>query len=123
MEYKIGDVVIGRVIALKPYGAFITLANNTTGLLHISEISHGYVKDVNSALKLNEEVKVKIMDIDKKNKQIIFSIRALTKPKRLTKANSRFKKKETIMETKTGFTNLKTMLPVWVADYFGGNHD
>ncbi|MDF9867786.1 general stress protein 13 [Bacilli bacterium PM5-3] len=123
MKYNIGDVVTGKVISIKSYGAFITIPTNLTGLLHISEISHDYIKDVNSVLKIKDEVKVKIIDIDKKNRQIIFSIRALSKPKRKTKNKCRYKQHETIMESNKGFKELEKMLPIWIAEYSGGKND
>ena len=123
MKYNVGDVVVGRVISIKAYGAFVTIPNDTTGLLHISEISHDYIKDVNSVLKVKDEIKVKIIAINKENNQIIFSMRALTKPRRKTKNRYRYKHHENIMETDKGFTELKRMLPVWVEKYGENNND
>ena len=62
MRYKIGDVVEGVVTGIKPYGAFVYIDSCHTGLIHISEISDYFVKDVHTFIKVNEKVKVKILD-------------------------------------------------------------
>ena len=46
-----GSIVTGKVTGIQPYGAFVALDENTQGLVHISEITHGYVKDINDHLK------------------------------------------------------------------------
>ncbi|MEG0365068.1 MAG: CvfD/Ygs/GSP13 family RNA-binding post-transcriptional regulator [Erysipelotrichales bacterium] len=120
MKYKKGDVVIGNVTSIKPYGAFISLPQHKSGLLHISEVSHDYIKDINTVLKINEKVKVKIIDVNEKENQIIFSIKALSKSKRKTRTKNRTRHKEMIMETKKGFSELENLLPYWMDNYDGG---
>lgn len=44
--FKVGDVVSGKVAGIQSYGAFVALDNSTQGLVHISEITHGFVKDI-----------------------------------------------------------------------------
>ena len=46
-KYKIGSVVLGYVTGIKEYGIFVQLDNNTSGLIHISEISNKYIENVN----------------------------------------------------------------------------
>ncbi|WP_423363183.1 CvfD/Ygs/GSP13 family RNA-binding post-transcriptional regulator [Mycoplasma sp. P36-A1] len=121
MKHRKGDIVEGKIISIKPYGAFIVLDNDETGLLHISEISHDYVKSVDSLLKIGDKVKVKIMDVDTSNNHIIFSRRAITKPRRRTKNKSLYNKnKELISETKKGFDELRLKLPQWIEQYRKG---
>ena len=48
MRYSIGDVVEGVVTGIKPYGAFVSLDSSHNGLIHISEISERYVRDVHT---------------------------------------------------------------------------
>lgn len=123
MKYSQGDIVKGNVVSIKPYGAFITLEAGVSGLLHISEISHDYVKDVSAVLKIGEQIELKIMSIDEDTQQIIFSKRALTKAKRKTKSKSRYKQSEIIMETSKGFKDLGLLIPLWISEYSGGNND
>lgn len=74
--FKVGDVVSGKVAGIQSYGAFVALDNSTQGLVHISEITHGFVKDIHDFLEVGQEVKVKILDIDEEKNKISLSIRA-----------------------------------------------
>ena len=118
MNYKVGDIVYGIVVGLKPYGAFISISHNITGLLHISEVSDSYVKDINSVLKKNDSIKVKIIKIAENN-QYVFSMKQVYRSKRKTFHNKDYKKQEKIMETSKGFNQLKQCLPKWIAEYQG----
>jgi len=62
-NYKVGDVVVGTVTALKPYGAFINLGG-VNGLLHISQISHDHVTSVQDVMDVGQKLKVMIMSRD-----------------------------------------------------------
>jgi len=120
MPYKIGDIVEAKVISVKPYGAFLSLPNKESGLLHISEMSHGYVSDVNDQIKVDDVIKVKIIDMDDKKKHIVFSRRAITPlKKRVRGRNSFTKKHELIMEGKRGFSLLSKQLSIWIDEYKG----
>ena len=63
MQFEIGDVVKGRVSTITSFGAFLSFEGGT-GLVHISEISTSYVKDIHDFLKVGEEVEAKIITID-----------------------------------------------------------
>ena len=76
-KYKVGDVVTGKVTGIQPYGAFVALDDETQGLVHISEITYGYVKDVHEFIKVGDEIMVKILDVDEEQKKISLSIRVL----------------------------------------------
>ena len=74
MSLEKGSVVEGKVTGVMPFGAFVSLPDNKSGLVHISEITKEYVKDINDYIKQGDEVKVKVLDIDK-NGKINLSIR------------------------------------------------
>lgn len=76
---EIGSVVDGTVTGIKAFGAFIQLPGGQTGLCHISEVSHGFVKSIEEHLEHNQPVKVKVIGVDDKGK-ISLSIRQ-TAPK------------------------------------------
>jgi S1 RNA binding domain protein len=57
------DVVQGRIAEIRNFGAFVWLQNGKKGLVHISEISDNYVKDIHSAVKPNQKVKVKVLSV------------------------------------------------------------
>src|SRR5699024_1520655 len=100
----------GKVTGIQPYGAFVALDNNTQGLVHISEITHGFVKDIHDYLSVGDEVNVKILHIDEANNKYSLSIRATEKPqKKSVSPNSLNKQK-----TETGFNTLKDKLEEWI---------
>ena len=82
MSLKAGEIVEGVVKTITNFGAFIDLGNGVTGLVHISEVSDGYVKDVSEFLEQNQKVKVKVLAVDESNKKITLSIKKANEKKR-----------------------------------------
>ena len=74
-DVKIGMEVPGVVTNLTRFGAFIDIGVKQDGLVHVSEISHTYITDPNEALKLNQKVQVKILEVDTARKRIALSIK------------------------------------------------
>lgn len=68
MKYQLGEIVNGEVTGIQPYGAFVKLDSGESGLIHISEISSLFVKDISDYVKVNQKIKVKIIEVlqDKK---------------------------------------------------------
>ncbi|NLA11246.1 MAG: S1 RNA-binding domain-containing protein [Firmicutes bacterium] len=64
MPVKVGSIVEGVVTGITNFGAFVTLPNGDTGLVHISEVADSYVKDIHSHLKKAERVKVRVLSVD-----------------------------------------------------------
>jgi ribosomal protein S1 len=80
-ELKPELVVKGKVVRLETYGAFVEIGAERPGLVHISEMAHGYVKAPGDVVKEGDEVDVMVLDVDRKKKQIRLSIKAvLPKP-------------------------------------------
>jgi small subunit ribosomal protein S1 len=80
-ELKPDMVVKGKVSRLETYGVFVEIGAERPGLVHVSEISHDYVKNPSEVLKEGDEVEAKILDVDRRKKQIRLSIKAtLVKP-------------------------------------------
>jgi small subunit ribosomal protein S1 len=73
---QVGEVVLGAVRGLKPYGAFIDIGG-VSGLLHISEISHDHIDTPHSVLNVNDEIKVMIIDLDAERGRISLSTKQL----------------------------------------------
>lgn len=65
MSLEVGNVLNGKVTSITNFGAFIKLEGGETGLCHISEISNDYVKSVSDFLEEGQDVKVKVISIDK----------------------------------------------------------
>jgi small subunit ribosomal protein S1 len=76
-EMKKDMVVKGKVVRLERFGAFVDIGAERPGLIHISELTHDYIRSVDEVLKEGDEVEVKILDIDRKKKQIKLSRKAM----------------------------------------------
>ncbi|MBL0926081.1 MAG: polyribonucleotide nucleotidyltransferase [Phycisphaerales bacterium] len=63
-EIKVGTIFTGKVVSLKDFGAFVELAPGTDGMCHISELAEGYVKSVTDVVKIGDQIKVKVINID-----------------------------------------------------------
>lgn len=79
MSIEVGSTVKGKVTGITNFGAFVELPGGDTGLVHISEVANTYVKDINNYLKEDEEVKVKVINVDDDGK-IGLSIKQLEDP-------------------------------------------
>lgn len=75
-ELEEGDVRVGRVTSLAEFGAFVNISG-ADGLVHLSEISWERIRHPNEVLKVGDEVKVKVISIDREKKRIGLSIRQL----------------------------------------------
>jgi len=65
---RVGEAVLGRILALKPYGAFVELPGGETGLLHISEVSEEYVRNIHDYLSVGQEIVVKVIGVSSEGK-------------------------------------------------------
>ena len=74
--YKVGDLVTGKVSKLASFGAFIGLAHDIDGLVHISQISEERVDKIKNVLNLGQEVTARVVKIDRSERRIGLSIKA-----------------------------------------------
>ena len=74
-KYPVDSVVLGKVVRLSKFGAFVELEPGVDGLVHISKISHNRIEDPAEVLTIGEEVKAKILSVDEENKRISLSIK------------------------------------------------
>lgn len=74
MKTNLGDILDGKVTGIMNFGAFVKLCNGDSGLVHISEVSDNYVKDINTVLAVGDSVTVKVIKVDE-NKKLSFSIK------------------------------------------------
>lgn len=82
MQLEVGNIVEGKVTGITGFGAFVEVDKGQTGLVHISEVASEYVKDIKEHLKINQEVKVKVISLE--NNKICLSIKQAQAPKRKT---------------------------------------
>ncbi|MDA3614210.1 Tex family protein [Polluticaenibacter yanchengensis] len=88
-EVKVGDVLPGIVTNLTKFGAFIDIGVKQDGLVHVSEIANKYISDPSEALKLNQQVKVLVLEVDYARKRIALSIKQAD-PDFKNKQNAKF---------------------------------
>lgn len=74
-DVHVGMEVPGIVTNLTRFGAFVDIGVKQDGLVHVSEIAHKYIQDPSEALKLNQQVKVKVLEVDVARKRIALSIK------------------------------------------------
>ena len=75
-RYKIGDLVTGKVTKLASFGAFVQLADDIDGLVHISQLSEEHVTKVKDILKVGQEVEARVIKVDKTERRIGLSVKA-----------------------------------------------
>ena len=76
MQIEVGAILEGKVTSITKFGAFVELPENRTGMVHISEVSTGFVKEITDHLQENQVIKVKVIEIDQ-NGRINLSIKQL----------------------------------------------
>ncbi|WP_453994196.1 S1 domain-containing post-transcriptional regulator GSP13 [Bacillus nitroreducens] len=120
-KFAVGSVVKGKITGIQPYGAFVALDEDTQGLVHISEVTHGFVKDINEHVKVGDEVDVKILSIDEGAGKIGLSIRATQEaPEKPVQQRTAKPKKRPAQaqqaqsESPQGFNTLKDKLEEWI---------
>lgn len=118
-KFDVGQVMEGKVTGIQPYGAFVALDEETQGLVHISEVTHGFVKDINEHLNVGDEVKVKVLSIDEAKGKYSLSIRATEEaPKKVEKAARKPKQNRPQPQqndaNSAGFNTLKDKLEEWI---------
>ena len=75
------DMVIkGKVVRLEKFGAFVEIGAERPGLVHISEMTHDYIKSPNEVVKEGDEIDVKVLNVNRQKKQIKLSMKALEEP-------------------------------------------
>lgn len=107
-KYRKGRVVRGTVTGIESYGIFVSFDEYYSGLIHISEISHGFVKDINNFVKMGETIYVEVLDVDEESCHLKLSIKNI-----VYKVKTKPSKKK-IIETKHGFRTLAYKLPIWI---------
>lgn len=104
---KINEVVKVKITGIQTYGAFVSTNDNIEGLIHISEISYGYVKNINDYIRIGDKIYAEVIGYNDDNKQLKLSI------KDIDYKNNGVKLKR-IAETKKGFQPLKDNLDMWI---------
>lgn len=109
-KYKSGEIVTAYVTGIEKYGIFVKIDDHHNGLIHISEITSSYVRNINDYAQIGELIKVKVIE-EESDRQIKLSIKDMDY--RINRKND-----TRIEETKHGFTTLSEMRKQWVKDKF-----
>ena len=121
MQVEPGKILKGKISGITNFGAFVELDEGVTGLVHISEISSDYVKNINDHLKVGEVVDVKVLPFEDGNK-ISLSIKQASAQKPNTTQskgkNQKFDKKE--RDSKARAPRQKTDFSVQPAEFSWG---
>lgn len=103
-----GRITRGIVTGIEPYGVFVSCDDYYTGLIHISEISHGFVKNITDFVKIGDLIYVQILDVDEELGHLKLSIKNIDYKKKV------LVKRKKIKETTLGFKTLEYKLPLWI---------
>jgi ribosomal protein S1 len=76
-EIKPGMTVKGTVIRLETFGAFVEIGTERPGLIHISELSHSYVRTPGEVVREGDEIEAQVLEVNRRKKQIKLSVKAL----------------------------------------------
>ena len=106
-KFKEKDIIEAKVTGIQEYGAFVNIDTEHDGLIHISERSYGYVKNINDYVKIGDKIYAEVINVDDKTNQLRLSIKDID----YKNDGSRLKR---IAETKSGFEPLKDNLDEWI---------
>src|SRR5690625_1378459 len=113
-KIEVNQIIEGKVTGIQPYGAFVALNDEVQGLVHISEVTHGYVKDINEHLTIGDEVKVKVLHVDEEKNKVSLSIRATEEAPKKTAKPQRSTPVKQQDDDAAGFNTLKDKLKEWI---------
>ena len=91
MQFKVGDIVEGKITGVTNFGAFADIGEGKSGMVHISEVSRTYVNDINEHVKVNDVFKMKILNIGDDGK-ISLSIKRALPPEKTEEHQRRERK-------------------------------
>lgn len=110
--HQIDELIFGTVINIKPYALFLSFDDGSQGLLHISEISDSYIRDIEKFGTIGDQMKVKILSIDNTNGFMRVSLKQVPEQEAYsTHSNS---KREAPEVTNEDFKILEDNLPKWI---------
>lgn len=110
-KYEVGKIVRGVVSGITDYGIFVRLEDYYNGMIHISEVSYGFVSDMSEVVKVGDVIDATIIEVDDENLQIKLSIKDLAKYKKRKYSRRRIK------EVGRGFGLLEDNLEKWINNY------
>lgn len=111
MDFNLGDIIEVIVTGIENYGIFVSVNDEYTGLIHISEIDNNFVKDINDYVKIGEKIYANIIGIDHDNKHLNLSIKNMN-------YNDNENGTRNIKESISGFLPLHNKLDEWIKESY-----
>lgn len=108
-----GDIVNGTITNILGYGAFVTVGEYD-GLVHISEFSDNYVKNISDFVKIGQEIRLKVIEVDEENHRIKLSYKQIHKTRGV---------RCRVPEYKVDFKPLGDNLEKWIENYKEGKNE
>jgi len=105
---KVGDIVEGRITGIQPYGIFVRLNDECSGLIHETELDKSETENPRRFFKIGQPLKVRILRIKPGGKQAVLRLQRDAASRRRMGASS--------FETASGFMNLEKQLEIWVKE-------
>lgn len=107
-NFQVGDIIEGNVTGISNYGIFVNINQYYNGLIHISEISNHFVKNIEDYVAIGETILCEIMEVDEAEMHLKLSIKNIN-----YKLIPKYGK---IKDTKNGFKPLQMKLPIWMRE-------
>lgn len=107
-KYTVGQIVKCRVTGITSYGIFVSINPYYNGLIHISEVSSGYVRNLDDYTKVGDTIYAKIIDVNTINNHLKLSIKDIDYRK--------MHQSPKVKESKNGFQPLKDNLSIWTEE-------
>lgn len=108
-KYKKEEIIKVKVTGVQQYGAFVEAEDKFNGLIHISEISYGYVKKIEDYVNVGDKIYSEVLSVDEENNHLQLSIKDID----YKKDGARLKR---MAETQSGFEPLRNHLDEWISD-------
>ena len=110
-SYKPGMTVYGMITGIRPYGAFVIFDGGIKGLIHISELSERFVRNVGSLVSVGDYLLVKVIDVDVPNRQLRLSLKAVDQSTRKARRKAKF---TGLPPNEIGFKSIEEHLDEWI---------
>ena len=114
MKHEIGELLIGKVENVKPYALFLAFDDGEKGLLHISEISDSYIRDIEKYGSVGDELKVKVLSVDSHNGFMRVSLKQVPENEQYSTHTN--EKRHIPNIDKDSFKDLENHLPEWISE-------
>lgn len=105
IQIHVGDIVQGKVAQIKPFGAFIQIDEKNRGLVHISQVSNSYVKEITDVINIGDQVSVKVLSIEENGNKISLSIKQAVEQESPKNEASENRERETVSFIDSNKTN------------------